>query len=81
MTQLDDPSAPPQVYDSRVATDVHFGLELPRNLSLTVGGTNIFDVEPTAQDPNETENGGLWENVQMGFNGAAWYVRVGWRMQ
>lgn len=35
----------------------------------------------TAQDPNETENGGLWENVQMGFNGAAWYVRLGWRMQ
>jgi iron complex outermembrane receptor protein len=80
-TQLDDPTAPPQVYDSRVSTDVHFGLELPRNLSLTVGGTNIFDVEPTAQDPNETENGGLWENVQMGFNGAAWYVRMGWKMK
>jgi hypothetical protein len=52
-TQLDDPTAPPRVYDSRVATDVHFGLELPRNLSLTVGGTNIFDVEPTAQRDRE----------------------------
>jgi iron complex outermembrane receptor protein len=80
-TQLDDPTAPPQVYDSRLSTDVHLGFDLPRNLGLTIGGTNIFDVEPTAQDPNETENGGLWENVQMGFNGAAWYVRLNWRMK
>jgi iron complex outermembrane receptor protein len=78
-THLDDPTAPPQHYDARVTTDVHFGLELPRNLSLTVGGTNIFDAMPTEQDPNETENGALWENVQMGINGAAYYVRLSWR--
>jgi iron complex outermembrane recepter protein len=79
-THLDDPTAPPQRYDARVSTDVHFGYELPRNLTLTVGGANIFDVEPTEQDPAETENGGRWENVQMGFNGAAWYVKLKWRM-
>ena len=79
-THLDDPDSPPQHYDARFATDLHFGVDLPRNLSLTLGGTNVFDVQPTEQDPNETENGGRWENVQMGFNGAAWYVRVGWRM-
>ncbi len=79
-THLDDPTAPPQHYDARVTTDVHFGLELPRNLTFTVGGMNIFDAIPTAQDPNETENGALWENVQMGFNGAAYYIRLGWRL-
>ena len=79
-TQLDDPTSPPQHYDARVSTDVHFGYELPRNVTLTVGGMNIFDEQPTAQDPNETENGALWENVQMGFNGAAYYVRLGWKM-
>ena len=79
-TQLDDPTAPPQHYDAAVSTDVHFGWEFPRNLSLTVGGVNVFDVQPTEQDPAETENGALWENVQMGFNGAAWYVRLGWKM-
>lgn len=78
-TQIDDPTAPPQHYDARFSTDVHFGYELPRNVTLTVGGTNIFDVQPTAQDPAETENGGLWENVQMGFNGAAYYVRLNWK--
>jgi iron complex outermembrane receptor protein len=79
-TQIDDPAAPPQHYDARFSTDVHFGYALPNNVSLTVGGANIFDVQPTAQDPNETENGALWENVQMGFNGAAYYVRLGWKM-
>jgi len=79
-THLDDPTSPPQHYDARFSTDVHVGFDLPRNLGLTIGGTNIFDAEPTAQDPAETENGGLWENVQMGFNGAAYFVRLSWRM-
>ena len=78
-TQLDDPASPPQHYDAAVSTDVHLGLELPRNLALTIGGTNIFDVQPTEQDPAETENGARWENVQMGINGAAYFVRLSWR--
>ncbi|HEV7242967.1 MAG TPA: TonB-dependent receptor [Thermoanaerobaculia bacterium] len=79
-SQLDDPNSPPQHYDARFSTDVHFGYELPNNVTLTVGGANIFDEQPTAQDPNETENGALWENVQMGFNGAAYFVRLNWKM-
>ena len=79
-TQLDDPDSPSQHYDPRVTTDVHVGFDLPRNLGLTIGGTNIFDVQPTEQDPFETENGARWENVQMGINGAAYYVRLKWRM-
>ncbi|HYI11423.1 MAG TPA: TonB-dependent receptor [Thermoanaerobaculia bacterium] len=79
-THLDDPTAPAQHYDPRLTTDLHFGLDLVNNVSLTVGGTNIFDEMPTAQDPAETENGALWENVQMGINGASYYVRLGWKM-
>lgn len=79
-SQLDDPLSPPQHYDARFTTDVHFGYELHPNLLFTVGGVNVFDEQPTVQDPNETENGALWENVQMGINGAAWYVRLNWRM-
>lgn len=78
-TQLDDPDAPSQHYDPRVTTDLHAGFELPRNLTLTIGGTNVFDVQPTEQDPAETENGARWENVQMGINGAAYFVRLQWR--
>jgi iron complex outermembrane recepter protein len=79
-THLDDPTAPPQHYDSRVTTDLHLGFELRPNLGLTIGGTNICDEYPTENDPAETENGAQWENVQMGINGAAWYVRMNWKM-
>lgn len=79
-TQIDDPGAPPQKYDPRVTTDLYVGFEIADNLNWTIGGTNIFDSIPTDQDPNETENGALWENVQMGFNGAAYYTRLSWRL-
>lgn len=79
-TQIDDPSAPPQRYDSRLTTDLHFGFRVARDLQWTIGGTNVFDVIPTEQDPFETENGALWENVQMGFNGASYYMRLNWRV-
>ena len=78
-THLDDPTSPPQHYDARITTDLHFGYELRPNLQLTVGGMNVFDEYPTENDPAETENGARWENVQMGINGAAWYVRLNWK--
>ena len=43
---------------------------------LTVGGTNILDKFPTAQNPDETDNGFKYEAVQFGLNGAAWFVRL-----
>ena len=79
-TQLDDPTAPPQRYDARLTTDLHVGYEIRPGIRLTVGGANVFDEQPTEQDPNETENGALWENVQMGFNGAYWFTRLGYRV-
>jgi iron complex outermembrane receptor protein len=78
-SQLDDPSSPNQHYDPRLTTDVHFGFQIADGLEIGVGGTNVFDEMPTEQDPNETENGGVWENVQMGFNGAAYYLRFNYR--
>ena len=78
-SQVDDPDAPSQNYDPRVVTDLYVGFEIANGLQWTIGGTNIFDVQPTSQDPLETENGALWENVQMGFNGAAYYTRLSWR--
>jgi iron complex outermembrane receptor protein len=78
-SQLDDPNSPNQHYDPRLTTDVDFGFQLIPGLEIHIGGTNVFDEMPTEQDPNETENGGLWENVQMGFNGAGYYLRLSYR--
>jgi iron complex outermembrane receptor protein len=79
-TQIDDPTAPPQHYEPRFTTDVNLGFEIANNLKWTIGAANIFDEQPTEQDPNETENGALWENIQMGFNGASYYTRLSWKM-
>jgi len=78
-SQIDDPASPPQRYDARVTTDLYLGYELAPGLRLIGGGANIFDEQPTAQDPNETENGALWENVQMGFNGSSYFLRLSYR--
>jgi iron complex outermembrane receptor protein len=74
-SQLDDPSSPNQHYDPVFVLDLSVGYRITKGLEWTVGGSNIFDL-PTEQDPNETENGGRWENVQMGFNGAAIYTKL-----
>lgn len=63
------------VYKPKVTTDVTVGYDITSNISLSVGGANIFDVYPTQQD-TETETGGLWDAVQMGYNGAFFFTRV-----
>ncbi|KAB2957414.1 MAG: TonB-dependent receptor [Thermoanaerobaculia bacterium] len=79
-SQVDDPFAPSQRYSPRLSTDVHVGFDVTDRIRLVVGGTNIFDEMPTEQDPNETENGARWENIQMGFNGAGYFARLGFRV-
>ncbi len=63
------------VYEPAITTDLAIARKLGENVSLTLGGVNIFDVYPTEQD-TETESGGLWDPVQMGFNGAFYYARL-----
>ncbi len=67
------------VYEAKVTTDLSVGFDLSRNVRLTLGGANLFDVYPTPQD-TETETGGLWDAVQMGFSGAFYYARLGFKL-
>lgn len=80
-SQVDDPAAPPQIYKPRLTTDLHVGYDVTPAITFTVGVVNLFDVVPTYQDPDETENGARWENVQMGFNGTAYFARFGYRLR
>jgi len=66
------------VYDARVNTDLTLGYKLSNHLKLTFGSNNLFNVYPTKQDESgNTEAGGYWDAVQMGFNGAYYYARLG----
>lgn len=63
------------VYEPKITTDFAINRKITNNISLTLGGVNIFNVYPSEQD-TETESGGLWDPVQMGFNGAFYYGRL-----
>lgn len=66
-----------QDYTAKVTTDLAVTYRIMQGLTLTAGGNNIFDAYPDKQDLLETDNGGIYEAVQMGFNGAFYYVRLG----
>ena len=70
------PPVPNQKYDAKTSADLSFTWAFTDKTKLTVGGTNIFDVKPTAQDPNETDNGFKYESVQFGLNGASVFARL-----
>ena len=63
-------------YDPKTSADLSFTYSFDKNTKVTVGANNIFNVKPTKQDPNETDNGFIYDSVQFGLNGAAYYVRL-----
>ncbi|MBA4407446.1 TonB-dependent receptor, partial [bacterium] len=75
-TTLIDWNDAENVYDSKITTDLSFAYDFSKNLSLVIGGTNLFDVYPSKQDPGLTESGGLWDAVQMGFSGRFLYGKL-----
>ncbi len=70
------PPVPNQKYDARLSADVSLTYGFSDKVKLTVGGANIFDTFPSRQDPDETDNGHIFESVQFGLNGAAWFARL-----
>jgi iron complex outermembrane receptor protein len=66
------------IYHDRIVTDLTLGYQLTKSLKLSVGSNNLFNVYPTKQDEQgNTEAGGYWDAVQMGFSGAYYYARLG----
>ncbi len=63
-------------YAPKTSADLSFTYAFDKNTKITLGGTNIFNVKPTKQDPNETDNGFIYDSVQFGLNGAGYFVRL-----
>ena len=66
----------PNHYDARVTTDLFAGYQITENIKLSLNGSNIFNVYPNKQAPSNTETGGMYEAVQMGFGGSFYSVRL-----
>jgi len=65
-------------YDPKITVDLSVGYNL-KNLTFTVGGVNIMNTYPDKHDPALTESGGIWDSVQMGFSGALYFAKVGFK--
>jgi iron complex outermembrane receptor protein len=63
-------------YKAKTSADLAFSVALAKNMRLSFGGNNIFNVKPTRQDANETDNGFLYDSVQFGLNGASYFGRL-----
>lgn len=64
------------IYTPKITTDLSFNYKFTKSVGLTIGGNNIFNVYPDMSSPYNTESGGAWDPVQMGFNGAFWYAKL-----
>ncbi|WP_445722687.1 TonB-dependent receptor [Flavobacterium sp.] len=75
---LVDYSEQDDVYDAKTVTDLTVGYQFTKSLKLTLGSNNLLNVYPDKQDEiGDTEAGGYWDSVQMGFSGAYYYARIG----
>lgn len=69
------PPVPNQKYAARTSADLAVTYSFTDRAKLTLGSTNLFDTSPSRQDPDETDNGYIYEGVQFGINGRAWFTR------
>lgn len=75
---LVDYSNADDVYTEKTITDLTLGYKLTKQLKLSIGSNNLFNIYPDKQDEaGDTEAGGYWDSVQMGFGGAYYYARLG----
>jgi iron complex outermembrane recepter protein len=70
------PPVPNAQYGAKTSADLSLTYNFTDSTRLTVGGTNIFDQFPDKQDSLETDNGHIYDSVQFGLNGAAYFVRL-----
>lgn len=69
-----------QYYDPRLTTDLSFGYDFTKNFTWIIGTKNLFNQYPTLQkeaaDAGNTESGGIFDPVQMGFLGRQVFTSI-----
>ena len=70
------PPVPNQFYNAKASADLSLTYSITESTKFTVGAANVFDSTPTRQNPDETDNGHVFESVQFGLNGASWFMRL-----
>lgn len=72
-----------QIYNPKVTTDLSFGYEFSKSFMITIGSKNLFNRYPTLQknhvNDGNTEGGGIFDPVQMGFAGRQAFARINFK--
>ncbi len=63
-------------YKAKTSADLALSVAVNKNVRFSFGGNNIFNVKPTKQDPDQTDNGFIYDSVQFGLNGASYFGRL-----
>lgn len=63
-------------YGAKTSADASVSYAFNDNVKLTVGAANIFDEFPDRQNPDETDNGHVFDSVQFGLNGTSYFTRL-----
>ena len=79
------------VFHAKITTDVYAAYRITKSLSLNVGVDNLFNVHPDeaivpgsksatsgTSSFGDSNSGGPFESVQMGFNGTRIYTKLKW---
>ncbi|MEE9373618.1 MAG: TonB-dependent receptor [Saprospiraceae bacterium] len=68
----------PVEYAAKAVFDLTATANFSKNLNFTIGLNNIFNTYPTQQIASDnTDSGGYFDAVQMGFGGSYYYARLG----
>jgi len=72
------------VFSAKMTTDLYFSYKINKNISIVIGADNIFNVHPDiaatagakSESWGDSESGGPFEAVQMGYNGMRLFTNV-----
>jgi iron complex outermembrane receptor protein len=72
------------VFNAKMTTDLYVSYKINRNISVIIGADNIFNVHPDiaatagakSESWGDSESGGPFEAVQMGYNGMRLFTNV-----
>lgn len=64
-------------YEAAATVDLSLTYSFSDNMRITLGGNNIFNVYPSEQFDGWTDQGSLFDSVQMGSDGAYFFGRIG----
>lgn len=67
---------PNAYYAPKTSADTSLTYAFNDNTKLTLGVTNLLNMHPSVQNPDETDNGFKYDSVQFGLNGRGYFARL-----